>query len=294
MTFATNTTGRVGRQEREAGNTGVTRRNPWMLDVVSVGQTNAKGYNYVERTNHEGGPTNTAEGALKPQADWDYVERTAEPKKIPVIVTVSKEMLADIDGITDDVHSEITEQINLVSDGGLLTGTGVGTALLGVQANATPYAPSALDLNLVPFANKMDVLRSAVGQVRRQLYEPTYVMCHPDVTTNMDLGKTDTDGVYLLPAFTNSDNTVISGVRIITNTGIDVDDFVVGDMMKFQVKIREGLNIQVGYRGIQGDCEKNFVSFLGEMRLSSFIKENYFGAIVKGDFTSAVALLLKP
>ena len=294
MTFGTNVTGRVGRQEREAGSTGVTRRNPWVLDIVNVGTTNAAAYNYVERTGHEGGPTMTAEGALKPQADWDYIERTAVPKKIPVIVTVSKEMLADIDGIVDDVYMEITEQINLFADAGLLTGDGIGTNLVGIDANATAFAPGALLLNLVPFANAMDVLRAAVGQVRRQLYEPTYVMCHPDVSSLMDLEKTVVDGIYLLPAFTSVDNQVISGVRLITNTGMGVDDFLVGDFTKFKVKVREGLNIDVGYRGAQDDWAKNFVSFLGEMRLSSFIPENHFGAIVKGDFTSAKALLLKP
>ena len=294
MTFSTNTTGRVGRQEREAGSIGVTRRNPFIMEIVSVGTTNAAQYNYVERTNHEGGPTMTAEGALKPQADWDYIERSASPKKIPVIVTVSKEMLADIDGIVDDVYSEITEQINLFADAQLLTGTGVGVNLTGVEANATAFAPGAALLNLVPSANNMDVLRAAIGQVRRQLYEPTYVICHPDISTVMDLEKSGTNGVYLLPAFTSSDNQIISGVTLITNTGMAVDDFVVGDMTKFKVKVREGLNIDVGFRGAADDWAKNFVSFLGEMRLSSYIPENYFGAIVKGDFTSARALLLKP
>lgn len=294
MALSTNVTGRVARQERDPGSTGVTRRNPWMLDILNVGTTNAGQYNYVERTNHEGGPTMTAEGALKPQADWDYVERSAVPKKIPVIVTISKEMLSDIDGIVDDVYSEITEQINLVCDGQLLTGDGLGLNLVGVEANATAFAPGALLLNLVPFANSLDVLRAAVGQVRRQLYEPSYVMCHPDISSKMDLEKTAVDGIYLLPAFTSADNQIISGVMLITNTGMAVDDFIVGDMSKFKVKIREGLNIDVGYRGAADDWAKNFVSFLGEMRLSSYIPENHFGAIVKGDFTSAKALLLLP
>ena len=292
MTFGTNTTGRVGRQELDPETTGVARRNPFVMEIVNVGNTNAATYHYVERTNHEGGPTMTAEGAVKPQADWDYIERTATPKKIPVIVTVSKEMLADIDGITDDINNEIEEQIALVADNGLLVGDGVGTNLVGFDANATPFAAGAL-AGTVEDANKLDVLRAGVAQIYRQFYTPSFVVIHPDAAASMDLQK-GTDGHYLLAPFTSADNMQVSGIKVITNTNVGIDDFYVGDFSKFKVKIREGLTIDVGYRGAADDWAKNFLSFLGEVRLSSYIPENNFGAIVKGDFTSATALLETP
>ena len=293
ITVANNTTGRVIRQDRDNVATGVARRNPFVLDIVNVGTTNAGVYYYVERTGHEGAPTMVAEGAVKPNADWDYIERSASAKKTAVIVTVSKEMLDDYDAMIQDVNDEIQEQINLLLDDQLLTGDGTGTNLEGIDANATAFAAGAL-AGTVDSAQKLDVLRAAVAQVHRQFFTPTYCVVHPDDAASLDLTKDATTGQYILAPFTSADNMQVSGVPIITNTNVTVDDFYCGDFTKFKVKVREGLTMDVGYRGAAGDWENNFVSFLGELRTASYIPENHFGAIVKGDFTSAEALLETP
>lgn len=287
-----NNTGRVARQERDPNTIGVDRRNPFMLQLVNTSSTNAGTYYYVERTGHEGAPTMTAEGAVKPQADWDYVERSASAKKITVIVTVSKEMLDDVDGIIADVNYEIDEQIMLLSDDQILTGDGTGNNLSGVEDNATAFAAGAL-ADTVNNASKQAVLRAGVAQVIRQLYDPTHIVLHPDDAASLDLEQ-GTDDHWKIAPFMSASGQSVAGVPIVTNTNVTPGDFLVGDFSKYKVKIREGLTMDVGYRGAAGDWEKNFVSFLGEMRLFGYIPENHFGAIVKGDFTSAAALLETP
>jgi len=111
MTFATNSTGRIGRVETDRTQYGPQRKPLFVSQIISMSPTNARTFTYVDRTGHEGAPAMTAEGVLKPVGDWNLVETTVNPKKVAFIVTVSKEMLDDIDNMAQDVMMEIEEQI---------------------------------------------------------------------------------------------------------------------------------------------------------------------------------------
>ena len=288
MTFATNTTGRIGRIETDSNIYGVQRKQPFIGDLISLGTTNARTYVYVDKTGYEGAPSMTAEGALKPVGDWNLVEKTLNPKKVAFIVTVSKEMLDDIDGMTQDVVSEIREQIIEVMESQWLTGDGTGDNISGIDDNATPFAAGTLSGTFGTTANDYDVLRAAIKQVQLNNFYPTAIVVSPDDAAKMDLKK-GTDGHYIMPPFTSNDNTLVKGVRVVVNNYVSAGDFYVGDFTRYKGKLREGIIIDMGYK--DGDWQKNFVSFRGEARFFGYIPTNHFGAIVKGDFTTAIAAL---
>jgi len=100
-----------------------------------------------------------------------------------------------------------------------------------------------------------------------------------------------TQGEYTYPNFAMgmAPNMQLSGLVIISSTNMTSDNFLVGDFTKFNVRVREGVNIQVGYEG--DDFARNMVSILAEARLCSFVKQNDTGAFVTGDFTTAIAAL---
>jgi hypothetical protein len=100
-----------------------------------------------------------------------------------------------------------------------------------------------------------------------------------------------TTGEYTYPNFAvgMAPNMQLSGLVIISSTNIAADNFLVGDFTKFNVRVREGVNIQVGYEG--DDFARNMVSILAEARLCSFVKQNDVTAFVTGDFTTAIAAL---
>lgn len=287
MLISTNTTGRVARWEVDPERARVVRRNPFIMDVVNLGTTNASTYYWVEQVNPDGSPAMTAEGAAKPQVDWDYVENSNPVRKIAAYVKISKEMLDDIDGISQDIANELTERILLLADTQILTGDDSGQNLEGIAENATPFAAGAL-ANTVVDANNTDALRAGVAQVERQLFTPTAILIHPDDAASMDLEK-GTDGHYTLPPFTTNEGMNIRGVRVITNTGVAAGSFYVGDFSKYKVKVREGISIQIGYDG--NDWTNNMLTPLAEMRLVGYIPSNHYGAIVSGKFTVAKALL---
>ena len=289
MTFGTNTTNVAGRREHEAGIESAPRRTPVMLSVVSARPTNARTYSWVEKTGHDGGVEMVAEGGVKPNGDWDLVEYEQKPKKDALIVTVSKEMLDDIDGIAQDISDEIYEQVALFTDEAIFNGDGLGNNIVGLDANATPFVAGAFADSVIK-ANNMDCLRTAMNQVALSNFETTGILMSPSDATSMELEKI-ADGRYIIPPFTSADGTTIKGVSITTSTLVPDGTAYVGDLKKYQARIRENIVLDMGYRGAQGDWEKNFISFRGEQRFFGFIKAVHYPAIVKVDFTVAKALL---
>lgn len=289
MTFATNTTGNVGRMERESGIESAARREPVMLQLVNTRPTNASIYSWVEKTGHEGGVEMVPEGGLKPQGDWDLVEYTQKPQKDALIVTVSKEMIDDIDGMAQDIVDEIYEQIELFSDAAVLEGDGTGNNIVGLDANATPFVAGSF-ADTITRANNMDVLRVAVNQVELSNDRPSGVLMHPSDAAAMELEKL-TDGAYVLPPFVTAEGTRVKGLPVTTSTLVTQGEAYVGNFKRFQARIRENITLEMGYRGQAGDWERNFISFLGEQRFFGFIKAVHYTSIVKVDFTTAKALL---
>ncbi len=290
MTFATNTTGNVGRVERQAGIVQTLNRTPTILDLVDVSTTSATVFEWIEKSGREGGVAMVAEGAVKPQGDWDLTLYSQKPKKEAIIVTVSKEMLDDIDGMAQDIQNEIYEQIRLFTEGITLTGDGLGNNIEGIDANTTPFAAGSF-ANTVKVANSADALRVAVNQVELNNDYPNYILMHPSDATAMELEKDASTSQYVLPPFASKDGTSVKGIPVRTSTAVTQGEAYVGNFSRFKVKVRENITFDMGYRGAQGDWEKNMVSFLGEERLFAFIPANHYGSIVKVDFAVAKALL---
>lgn len=289
MALSTNTTGQIPQAEREAGITRIVRRNPFILELVNVGTIMSNVWEWVEQKNVEGGSAMTAEGALKSQTDFDLVVASANVKKVTAYIKVTKEMLDDVALLRSEIDQELTELINLKIDDQLLNGSGLTVNLTGIVTNATAWSAGAFAL-AIPEPTNYDVLATAINQVRVNLFEPTYIVLHPTDVTRMKLSKGN-DGHYVLPPFTSVDGTSVEGIRVVANTGVTIDKFLVGDFSKAGVRFKEGLTINVGYEN--DDFTKNLVTILAEARLVQRVKSNHYGAFVYGDFSDAITALTK-
>jgi len=290
MALSTNTTGQIPQAERESGITRIVRRNPFILELVNVGTIMSNVWEWVEQKNADGGAAMTAEGAAKSQADFDLVVASANVKKVTAYIKVTKEMLDDVELMRSEINQELTELINLKIDDQLLNGTGLTVNLTGITTNATAWAAGSFALD-IPTPTKWDVLRTAINQVRVNLFEPNYIVMHPTDVTAMELSK-DTTGQYVMPPFAALDGTIVSGIRVVANTGVTIDKFLVGDFSKSGVRFKEGVTINVGYEN--DDFTKNLVTILAEARLVQRVKSNHYGAFVYGDFSEAITALTKP
>lgn len=290
MALSTNVTGQVPQAEREAGITRVVRRNPFILELVNVGTIMSNVWEWVEQKNPDGGAAMTAEAAAKSQADFDLVVASANVKKVTAYIKVTKEMLDDVELMRSEIDQELTELINLKIDDQLLNGTGLTVNLSGINQTATAWAAGSFALT-IPTPNVFDVIRTAINQVRVNLFEPNYIVMHPTDVAKMDLAKAS-DGHYVLPPFISNDGTTVSGIRVVSNTGVTVDNFLVGDFTKYGVRFKEGLTINVGYEN--DDFTKNLVTILAEARLVGRVKSNHYGAFVKGVISTSITALTKP
>lgn len=289
MALSTNTTGQIPQAERETGITRIVTRNPFVLELVNVGTIMSNVWEWVEQKNRDGGSAMTAEGALKAQIDFDLVVASANVKKVTAYIKVTKEMLDDVALMRSEIDQELTELINLKIDDQLLNGSGLTVNLTGINTNAVAWSAGAFAL-AIPTPTKWDVLRTAINQVRVNLFEPNYILMHPTDVTGMELSK-DNTGQYIMPPFATLDGTVVSGIRVVANTGIALDSFLVGDFSKAGVRFKEGLTINIGYEN--DDFTKNLVTILAEARLVQRVKSNHYGAFVKGILSTAITNLTK-
>ena len=285
--------GTVGLSELESGVARIQRRTPFMRQLMnSAGITNKYAV-WIEQKNPEGGAGMVGEGATKPQADFDLVEASCEVKKVAAWIKVSKEMVDDISFMRGEINNELIEIVELKLDQQLLSGDGTGDNLNGLFYYAQPFTPAAQFLALVPFANDFDVLRVAMAQIANANFTANYIVMNPADVAEMELTKTST-GEYTLPMFVPMADGVtrVANVPVVANNGVASGDYLIGDFTKSNLRMREDLNIQVGY--VDKDFTNNMMTVLCEARACHFVKSNYVGAFVKGNFATDKAAILLP
>lgn len=266
-------------------------RQPLFRSIVNVGTIRGNKVTWVNKEAAEGGAGMTAEGAAKSQMSWTYTEESADVKKITAYVKVSKESLDDLDFLRSEINTDLREAIELKLDEQVSSGTGTGQNLKGILTYAPAFNVTGTSFAGAVFnANRLDVLRTAIALVKKNRFNPNYVVISPMDGALMDLEK-GTDGHYILPPFVTADGTRIAGVLVIENEAIAEGNFLVGDFTKSNLRIREEININIGYEN--DDFTKNLVTILAEMRAVHYIKKHHVPAFVKGTFATAITAITK-
>lgn len=283
--------GQVALSQLESGVARIVRRRPFLRQLINVAGTISKYITYIEQKNPEGGADMTAEGALKSQADFDLVETSKAVKKVTAWIKVSKEMVADLPFMRNEIDTELMELVELKLDSQILSGNGTGDNLEGLLQNATAWSAGGFALSIVA-PNEFDVLRVAIAQIQGLEFNANYILLHPEDCAKMELTKTS-QGEYTYAMSYIVDGIVrVKSIPVIENTGITAGTFLVGDFTKSNLRIREDLNVQVGY--VNDDFTKNLMTILCEARAVHYVKSNHYGAFVKGTFSTAKTALLKP
>lgn len=283
--------GQVALSQLESGVARIVRRRPFLRQLINVAGTISKYITYIEQKNPEGDAGMTAEGALKSQADFDLVETSKAVKKVTAWIKVSKEMVADLPFMRNEIDTELMELVELKLDSQILSGNGTGDNLEGLLQNATAWSAGGFALSIVA-PNEFDVLRVAIAQIQGLEFNANYILLHPEDCAKMELTKTS-QGEYTYAMSYIVDGIVrVKSIPVIENTGITAGTFLVGDFTKSNLRIREDLNVQVGY--VNDDFTKNLMTILCEARAVHYVKSNHYGAFVKGTFSTAKTALLKP
>jgi len=271
------------------------RVRPFFMEYMNSFPIDTNVASWAEMKNQEGGAAMTAEGSLKSQADFEYVEGKANVETVTAFIKTSKQALADIGQLRADIDGELRSLVTLKADTQAFNGDGSTPNLKGISEYAVAFTGGTL-AGTIQAPNEFDVITAGVNQVATAEvisgtpagFMATHVFINPTDYTRMLLRKTSTDE-YLYPVMLVGVDKLVS-IPIVSNPLVPAGDFLIGDMTKANLRMREAMMISVGYEN--DDFTKNLVTILGEMRLVTYVKSNHVKAFVYGTFDTAIAALL--
>jgi HK97 family phage major capsid protein len=248
---------------------------------------------YVECVNESGAPLPTAELNALPEKDFTFQEFKATLKKIGVTNKHSMEILNDAAQLVAAFKGWLQEDVNIVTDQQLLTGSGSGDNLTGVYTMAETLDATAVGTKRVAHANLADVIRVAITKIAvagKGKFIANYVILNPEDADALDLTK-DENGQYVLPPFKTSDGTTIKGARVIENVGMTAGKFLVGDFRKLHIGTKGGVTVTM--TDSDGtDFSKDIVTVKLTRRVAAYVRQNDNGAFWAGDISDVIDALI--
>jgi HK97 family phage major capsid protein len=286
-TIAGDYTGTRALSELDTDVNRIARQVNLLQNAVNRGTTNSMYVTYIQQTAQPQSAW-TGEAVAKTEYEVKYTEVSKQVKKVAGIVKVSKEMLSDLSFVQNEINTDLVQGVLSALDNSILNGAG-GTDLEGILSFA-PLFSAGTFANTIPTANILDVIRVAMSQIETAKFTPTHVVLHPVDVARMQLTKT-TSGEYTTPIFYPSQNNEmrVANLIVVSTTYMTAGNFLVGDMTKSNLRIRENVNIQVGY--VNDDFQRNMVSILAEARAVHYVKLNDVNAFVRGTIATAITAL---
>lgn len=286
-TIAGDYTGTRALSELDTDVNRIARQANLLQFAVNRGTTNSMYVTYIQQTAQPASAW-TGEAVAKTEYEEKYTEVSKQVKKVAGMVKVSKEMLSDLSFIQNEINTDLVQGVLTAMDNSILNGAG-GTDLEGILSFAPTFSAGTF-ANTIVSANILDVIRVAMSQIESSKFAPTHVVLHPVDVARMQLTKTTT-GEYTTPIFYPSANGEmrVANLIVVSTTFMTAGNFLVGDMTKSNLRIRENVNIQVGY--VNDDFQRNMVTILAEARAVHYVKLNDVNAFVKGTIQTAIVAL---
>lgn len=274
---------------REAGIGKTADRHPFLYELIGIRPCNSNLVEWVERKTRTDNSEFTAEGtATGSESVLGYKIVQQAIKKISAFIKVSKEAMNDIDFIMSEIREELVTLLLLKLDAQILDGTTGATTFDGIEAYAQAFAPGYTVETGID-ATDFDVLSAAANQVMQNNYTPNVAVISVKKWGQMRIAR-DGNQAYTLPNFVTNDGKTIEGMRVLVNTGVDDDDFLVFDSSKAALFVRQGVEIEI-FDQNENDALADLKTVRASMRGALRIKGTDVKAFVKGTFTAAKSTL---
>lgn len=267
--------------EYRAGVTGYANIKVNAKDLFAIGSTSSDAIKYVKESGYTNNAAVKLEGVKAGESSFGIKQETAIVDTIATFLIVSKEMLADVDGITSYIANRAPAKLADVESQVLLFGTG---NIKGVSTTATPFSATTISLGTGATVNEYDVLRVAIDLISKANYSASAILVNGTDKTKLELAK-DANGGYLFPSGSLS----VSGVPVVESNSIEEGRFLVGDF-RLGAEIKERAGVTVNFYNQDADnVQKGLVTVGIEERIALPVYHN--GAFVSGTFTAAKAKL---
>lgn len=231
-----------------------------LVDIIPQTTTgNTGAVTYWEETTYTNGAAETAEGATKPEGALATTERTAEIRKIAVLLPVTDEQLEDEPRVQQYIDNRLPFMVRQRLDGQIAVGDGSAPNLRGIlnvagiqtQAKGSDPTPDAVYKAMT----KVMVTGAAV---------PDAYVTNPLDWQDVRLLRT-TDGIYIWGSPSEPGPARIWGLNVVLSQAITENTGVVGDFANFsELAVRKQLEIAVGLNA--DDWAKNRQTFRAELR----------------------------
>lgn len=286
-------TGDVIQPDRDMDITRDPQRAPFMEEISDTVATDSNVVEWVEVVTETGAPATTAELTQIPEKDFKFQTFRQPVEKIAVMNKHSVELLKHGPELVAAIRRMLNLDMRLETDAQLLSGNGAPPNLQGVLGVATELDATAVGAQRVANANLFDVLRIGATKIAssgKGQFIPNFVVLNPADTEKFDLTKNE-DGDYIMPPFYDAAGRRIRGARIIENTGIDADTFLMGDFNYLHVRPNGGMEVEL--TNADGtDFAHDILSIKMRRFLAAYVKNNENAAFQTGTISDVIAALV--
>lgn len=248
------------------------RNTPWIYDLVNLINTGfgTPYYIWMDEQAKAGASATVLEGGTKPAVQYKYQVNTSTYKKEAVLVGFTEEFSLDFQRLQSEILNVAKiDLVNRIND----------VVLADIISNATAFNIAATYAGPgqgVTTPNGYDAIAAMAAQVETATFSS--LLANAALMSTIKkyrLGTLkDTQGRWL-----NAPD-VLSNISMVSNAAMGADDVIVGDLKQYNLALRGGIIVRVGYNGTD----------FAENRFSTVIEQFYFNyistirkpAIVKG------------
>lgn len=261
---------------------GQYRNTPWVFDLcntITGSYENSLPFAmWFDEQVKVGASATTAEGTAKPASQYIYKLQSSPYKKEATIIGFTEEFRLDFAQLEADIQNKARmDVINRVNSAILPNITTAATAY-NTDTSFKQGTP-------VPGANDFDAIAAMAAQVDDNTFGARANAAVMSTFKKWRMGiQKNTQNSYLNPP------TVMDGISFVGNPAMNADDVMVGDFKQYNILLRGGLIVRVGYNGT--DFAQNMFSEVLEQFYFDYISTVRKKAIVKGpDFATVKGLI---
>lgn len=246
------------------------RNTPYIFDLCNTFTVNSDKAIWMEESaTIEGGSSAVVEGATKPLSQYFYTLKSETFKKQATLLTFTDEFDLDFQRLEQQtITSAKTDLVN-----------GINTAILArILTAATSFNIGATFAPLIDKADPNDF--DVIAAMAAQADSATFGGAISNAALMSTLKKyamgltTDTTLAYI-----NAPD-IIRNIAFVGNAGMAADNIIVGDFKQYNIQLRGGMIMRVGYNGT--NFAENKFSVVLEQRYFDYISAIRAKAIVKG------------
>lgn len=268
--------------------------NP-LIGLCNVIRTNRPGFAYTEVAPKEGDYTFVAEGNTKPQIDFLWNVRYAEPHKIAAHEIFTEEVVRDIPRLMDTARGQLKDMHDLKKADGIYFGDGIAPNPSGATVIARTFVAGAM-ADALTNTTIMDVINAIVTDIytthnftNEAPYMPNVTLMNPvDFFINFQAAK-DANKWPLYGGVQLFNSYQVGGMTILPWEKIPAGKIFVGDMSKYNISNWVRYSVRLGY--INDQFITNKFTMVGESRSHYFVKNFDQQAFVYDDIATVQAAI---